>query len=163
MFWKNCLLAKVLQFIHDGGLYHIDTSRLISRTNQWTGFYMIGTAVMKELSLIYRWNHCQRFLSSQTSDTPRDAETAGVLWRKLFFKISQYSQESTCVEVFFNKVAGLQACTLIKKRLQHRVLPVYVGKWLRAPVLKSICEQLLLHQEKYLNLRRKINSAFSEW
>ena len=32
------------------GPYHIVTSPLICRENQWTGFYMIGTSVMKELS-----------------------------------------------------------------------------------------------------------------
>ena len=29
--------------------YNIETSLLISRLNQWTGFYMIGTSVVKEL------------------------------------------------------------------------------------------------------------------
>ena len=35
----------------DVGLYHIETSPLIYGANQWTGFYMIGTSVMKELML----------------------------------------------------------------------------------------------------------------
>ena len=30
-------------------LYHIETRPLISRTNQWAGFYMIEASVMKEL------------------------------------------------------------------------------------------------------------------
>ena len=34
------------------------------------------------------------------------ATTRGVL---LFLRISQYSQENTCVESFFNKDSGLQA------------------------------------------------------
>ena len=34
---------------HDGGSYHIETSPLICRANEWTGFYMIGTSAMKEL------------------------------------------------------------------------------------------------------------------
>ena len=29
-------------------LYHIETSMIIGSANQWTGFYMIGTSVMKE-------------------------------------------------------------------------------------------------------------------
>ena len=33
----------------DWGPYHIETSPLICTTNQWTGFYMIETSVMKEL------------------------------------------------------------------------------------------------------------------
>ena len=42
---------KVLQFntFHDGGRYHIETSPLICRTNQWTGFYMISASLVKEL------------------------------------------------------------------------------------------------------------------
>ena len=40
--------------------------------------------------------------------------------KKLFLKISQYSQESNCVGVFFlNKNAGIQACNFIKKSLRH--------------------------------------------
>ena len=37
------------QLFHDGGTYHIETSSLISSANQWTGFYLIGNSVMKEL------------------------------------------------------------------------------------------------------------------
>ena len=39
-------------------------------------------------------------------------------------KISQNSQEKTCVRVFFNKAAGLRPATLLKKRLWHRCFPV---------------------------------------
>ena len=35
---------------HDRGPYQIETSQLISTANQWTGFYMIGSSVMKELA-----------------------------------------------------------------------------------------------------------------
>ena len=35
---------------HDGGPYHIETSPLICIANEWTGFYMIGTTIMKELT-----------------------------------------------------------------------------------------------------------------
>ena len=37
-------------YCHDRGLCYIETSPLICRANQWTGFYMIRTSVMKELS-----------------------------------------------------------------------------------------------------------------
>ena len=40
----------------------------------------------------------------------------------MLLKISQYSQESTCVGVSFNKIKGLQACNFIKKRVQHSCL-----------------------------------------
>ena len=53
---KICL-EKLSQLIHDGGRYHIETSPLICRADQWTSFYMITTSVMKdlkEISLFYR-------------------------------------------------------------------------------------------------------------
>ena len=34
-----------------------------------------------------------------------------------------------------NKVAGLQACNFIKKKLQHRYFPVNITKCLRTPIL----------------------------
>ena len=37
---------------HEGCPYHIETSPLICSANQWTGFYMIETYVMKELKLL---------------------------------------------------------------------------------------------------------------
>ena len=43
--------------------------------------------------------------------------------KKVFLKISQYSQESICVgvlESLLNKVADLQLCNFIKNRLHHR-------------------------------------------
>ena len=44
----------------------------------------------------------------------------------------------------FNKVADLQACNFIKKRLQHRCFPVKFTKSLKTPVLKNIYERPLL-------------------
>ena len=38
--------------------------------------------------------------------------------------------------------AGLQSWNFIKKRLQHRCFSVNIGKFLRTPVLKNICERL---------------------
>ena len=51
---KN-ISAIILEFFHDGGPYHIETSTLICKTNQWTGFYMIGTSVVKELNCKKNW------------------------------------------------------------------------------------------------------------
>ena len=44
----------------------------------------------------------------------------------------------------FNKVAGLKACNFIKKRLQHSYFLVNIAKFFKTPILKNICEQLLL-------------------
>ena len=37
------------ELFHEGGRYHIETSPLVCRANQWAGFYMIMASVMKEL------------------------------------------------------------------------------------------------------------------
>ena len=39
------------KLFHDKGPYHIETSPVICCATQWTGFYMIGTSVMKELKM----------------------------------------------------------------------------------------------------------------
>ena len=43
----------------DGGRYHIETSLLICRANQWTGFYMITASVLKGLKIILIFNKTQ--------------------------------------------------------------------------------------------------------
>ena len=45
----------------------------------------------------------------------------------------------------FNKVAGCQAWNFIKKRRQHGCFLVNIAKFLRTPILKIICERLLLN------------------
>ena len=60
-------------------------------------------------------------------------------------------------EVFFRKKVCLQACNLIKKRLQHRCFPVKLAKFLRKSILKNICERLLL---KIITLRKKTIHRF---
>ena len=39
----------MVKLYHDGGFYHIETSPLICRANQWTGSYMMRPSFMKEL------------------------------------------------------------------------------------------------------------------
>ena len=44
--------------------------------------------------------------------------------KMLFLKLSQYLQENTRVESLCNKVADLQTCNVIKKKLQQRCFPM---------------------------------------
>ena len=46
--------------------------------------------------------------------------------------------------IFLIKLQAL-ACNFIKKRLQHRFFSVKFAKLLRTPILKKICERLLLN------------------
>ena len=38
---------------HNGCPYHVETSPLIYRANQWAGFYMTESSVMKELIIFF--------------------------------------------------------------------------------------------------------------
>ena len=51
------------------------------------------------------------------------------------------------LESLFNKVAGLQDCNFIKKRLQYRCSPENIAKFLTTPTSTNICKQLLLQKE----------------
>ena len=41
------------------------------------------------------------------------------------------------LESLFIKIAGVQACSFIKKRLEHRCFPVNTAKFLKAAILKT--------------------------
>ena len=56
--------------------------------------------------------------------------------------------ETPVLESLFNEAAGLQVCDFIRKRLQHRYSTVIIAKVLRIPILKNICERLLLFIQK---------------
>ena len=58
---SNKILENSPLLFHDLGPYHIETSPLICTGNQWTGFYMIETFVMKELILSMYFNFKQMF------------------------------------------------------------------------------------------------------
>ena len=72
---------------------------------------------------------------------------------------ANFTEKHLCWSLFLIK---LQASTLIK-RLQHRCFPVKFEKFLRTPILKNICERLLLkvgkrHQTGLFNVL--YNSVF---
>ena len=46
-------MKSVFNIFHDGGPYYAETIPLICRINEWTGFFMTRTFVMKELMLCY--------------------------------------------------------------------------------------------------------------
>ena len=59
-------------------------------------------------------------------------------------KFCNIHRKTSVLESLFHKVAALKACSFNKKRIQHRCFPVNIAKFLRAPILKNICERLLL-------------------
>ena len=81
----------------------------------------------------------QRILSSHKSIMNRKCST-----RKLFLKISEYSQENTCVGIsFLIKMQAFRDPALLKET-RTQVFFANIEKFLRAPILKNICERLLL-------------------
>ena len=52
-----------------------------------------------------------------------------------------FTRKHLCWSLF---LITLQACNLLKKRLQHRCFLVNIAKFLRTPILKNICKRLLL-------------------
>ena len=71
-------------------------------------------------------------------------ERRPAIYKNLFLKISQYSQENSCVRV----------CNFIKKRLQHRCFSANIAEIFRTPILKNICERLLLFPFKCVIITR---------
>ena len=59
---------------------------------------------------------------------------------------SKFTGKHLCWSLF------LIACNVIKKRLQHRWFPMNIAKFLRAPILKNICEQLLRKRYCFLKI-----------
>ena len=77
----------------------------------------------------------------------------------MFFKIDvikslQYSLGNTCFvlgNTYFNKVVGYQACNFIKKRLQHKCVPVTLATFLRTTFFTEHLRWLLLSID-YVNI-----------
>ena len=63
------------------------------------------------------------------------------------------------LESFFNKVAGLNACNFIKKRLRRMCFPVNIAKFL-ITVLKNIFEWLLLKLQIFLKFSEGSSTCF---
>ena len=65
-----------------------------------------------------------------------------VLW-KILKHLAVFTRKHLCWSLFLIKTRA-HACNFIKNRLQHRLFPVNKATFLRTPILKNICERLLL-------------------
>ena len=81
--------------------------------------------------------------------------------KKLLLKIWQYPQEKPEVGSLFEKVAGRQTCSFIKKRTQHMRFHVNVAKCLRLSILKNICHDSFLTVSKVQSLYCMTESGVS--
>ena len=65
--------------------------------------------------------------------------------RGVFKNFTNFTGKHLCWSLFFTKLQVFRPATLLKKVfLLHRFLPVKLEKFLRTPILKNICEPLLL-------------------
>ena len=64
--------------------------------------------------------------------------------RRCSLKFHKFYRKAPVLESVLNKVAGLQACNFTKKRLQHWYFPVKFAKFSGTPILKNLCERVLL-------------------
>ena len=68
-----------------------------------------------------------------------------VLYKESFSQKFRNIHRNTPVsESLFDIVVDLEACNFIKKRLQDRCFSVNIMEFLKIPILKNTCEQLLL-------------------
>ena len=85
----------------------------------------------------------QRILSSHKISEKYNEQK--VFYKKAVLKnFAIFTGKHPCWNLFFNKNAGFLACSFIKKRLEHRWFFSNTEKFLKTPILKNICEQLLL-------------------
>ena len=103
--------------------------------NQWTGFYMIGITIRKELKShpllvatpqsfekkigrgnFYRRKNCRYWF--------RSSHEKGVLLKDVLRNFAKFTGKYLCQGLFFNKVAGLKPASLLKKILWHRCFSV---------------------------------------
>ena len=82
-------------------------------------------------------------ISKSSSHKKAFAQTCSV--KKVFFEISQNSQENTCARVSFLIKLQAPPATLLKKRLWHSCFPVSFAKFLRTPFLTEHLRRLLLY------------------
>ena len=84
-----------------------------------------------------------RYLSKHRSSCPEKFS------KKVFFKISQNSQENTCARVFFNK--DCEACNFIKKEALAQVFFCEFGEIFMNTFLTEHLRWLLLKAATYLS------------
>ena len=68
---------------------------------------------------------------------------------------AKFTGKHLCLNLFFNKVAGLRPATLFKKRLCHRCFPVNFAVFLRTPFLQNTSGRLLLFEVTLLGIFSK--------
>ena len=72
--------------------------------------------------------------------------------KNVFLEISQNLPESTCVGVFFNKVAGLRPETLLKRDSNTGAFRSILGNFLRTPFLQNPSGRYFFIKDLFLSI-----------
>ena len=81
------------------------------------------------------------------------------VWQKQPHNFAVFSLKHLCWSLFWIKLYAFNTCNFTKRRLQHRCFPVNIAKCSRAPILKNICERLLLIWVKLIKVLRYIMNS----
>ena len=74
----------------------------------------------------------------------------------MHLKVHQFHRKAPMLDFLFNKVEVLKACNFIKRDSNIGV-PVNIAKFLKTPILKNICERLLMQ------MFNPLSSNFTKW
>ena len=105
--------------------------------------------------IIFLQVFCLKSCSKNTFKiTKPEVATVDVLQKKLFLKVLQiFTEKRLCWSLFLIK---LQGCNFINQKLHQKCFPVKFTKFLRTPILKIICERVLLGNTHNITLSHAI-------
>ena len=122
--------------------------------------YSSYTPFTRELLNDCLWKIKQGSQKKVSSFAATEAAVRKCSSKLVFLKTLQYSLESTCVGVSFNKVAGLNACNFLKNRLQCKCFPVNIAKFFKTSFSIEHLWSMLLRLNLNLSSAVKILWSF---
>ena len=111
--------------------------------------YRLGSKLkfLKILRANFETFKCKKILNRDLNSIINKGHHSGTIQQKRSSHqdcLVNIHRKTTALESLFNKVADLQSCNCIIKRLQHRCFPASIAIILRTTILKNTCQRLLL-------------------
>ena len=114
--------------------------------------------------LVSKMEDSNPFLSPKRSNVEYLLSEVFALWRKVFWEISQNSQENTCARVFFSTMLQVLACNFTKKETLAQVFSCEFAKFPRAPVIiQHLWRLLLFYSRTNKQLSKQLSKAGIIW
>ena len=117
---------------------------------------VLNKHLLTDFNCAYRWNHIAAFtqknylVEKMRMVWNRSSHQRCSLKKPVLKNFEMFTGKHLRWSLFLIK-SQAKACNLIKKRVQRRGFPVNIVKSLRTPILKNICERLLLNEETLKN------------